>query len=94
MNFLSDAHSSDSPGSYVDAISKVCAAAQFLDAHLALLLGESHPSPYAVLDLDVQTHIQQRLRRTSDFFARDICSFILRDVGLLLDKHGASDLFD
>jgi len=60
------------------------------DSHLALIHGEAHPSPYAVLDTEVCSHIKLRLRRSSDFFAQVVCPFMIRDIGILLDKHGSS----
>lgn len=67
------------------------------DRHIALLSGESTApnatptpggSPYDSLNADAKTHVDARLRRASDFFGTVVCRFVLRDIGLLLDKHG------
>ena len=43
-----------------------------------------------MLDTEVCSHIKLRLRRSSDFFAQVVCPFMIRDIGILLDKHGSS----
>ena len=62
----------------------------YIDHHLYLLSGDAGISPYSTLGPDVRHNIEQRLRRTSDFFGSVICQFVMRDIGLLIDKHGVS----
>ncbi|SPO39386.1 uncharacterized protein PSFLO_04867 [Pseudozyma flocculosa] len=58
-------------------------AAEMADA----LPTPSHNSNvYSALPTELRAGIEARLRRSSDFFAKVILAFVLRDVGVLLDK--------
>lgn len=54
------------------------------DQHLVLLAAQD--GAFARLDPSEQQRTEAALRRASDFFAQVICRFILRDLGVLLDK--------
>lgn len=57
------------------------------DAHLELLLDKRGPQgPYAELTLIERARIEQRLKRASDFFGQVVCRFVMRDIGMLVDK--------
>lgn len=54
------------------------------DSHLILM--SDARSAYASLRPDERQRIEQRLRRLSEFFGQVICRFVMRDVGMLVDK--------
>lgn len=54
------------------------------DLHLDLLATNS--GPYSTLSPSDRARIEQRLKRASDFFGQVICRFVMRDVGMLVDK--------
>jgi len=84
---MTNAKSVDSPVLYVENLQRVFTHAQILDHHLSMISGDVVPSPYPNLDSDLRLQIEQRLRRSSDFFASVICRFVMRDISLLIDKH-------
>ena len=47
-------------------------------------------SIYSLLSPNDVARIEQRLKRTSEFFREVICSFVLRDLGILLDKRASA----
>ncbi|BGP43944.1 hypothetical protein JCM10449v2_008001 [Rhodotorula kratochvilovae] len=81
----------DSQATYVDAIAKVFRQAQTLDLHLSLLFPSPTDDPadsaYALLPATDRHRLERHLRRASEFFAQAVCRFVLRDVGVLLDKY-------
>ncbi|GAA5903390.1 hypothetical protein JCM5296_005636 [Sporobolomyces johnsonii] len=93
----------DSQATYVETISKVFKQAQCIDHHLALLLSVStipsatysdatpFPSPdssaYDLLPTPDKHRLERQLRRASEFFGQVVCRFVMRDVGVLLDKY-------
>ena len=58
------------------------------DRHLVALVDVE--SIYSLLSPTDVARIEQRLKRTSEFFREVICSFVLRDLGILLDKRAYS----
>jgi len=56
------------------------------------LATSSSPSAaaYRALTPSAQMHIEQRLRRSAEFFGQVIVVFVLRDLGLLMDKYAKS----
>ncbi|GEM11769.1 hypothetical protein Rt10032_c17g5786 [Rhodotorula toruloides] len=79
---------------YVDAVAKVFKQAQCLDPHLAFILTagsadavNSEDSPYTLLPAADQHRLERQLRKSSEFFNQVVCRFVLRDVGVLLDKY-------
>ncbi|GAA5967864.1 hypothetical protein JCM21900_003818 [Sporobolomyces salmonicolor] len=93
----------DSQATYVETISKVFKQAQCIDHHLALLLSvptassstysdaTPFPSPdssaYDLLPTPDKHRLERHLRRASEFFGQVVCRFVMRDVGVLLDKY-------
>lgn len=63
-----------------------CVLTTFRDADQHLVSLAEEDTPYAALTPLVRARIEQRLRRASDFFGQVINPFILRDLGILLDK--------
>ncbi|KAN0063058.1 hypothetical protein ACQY0O_004221 [Thecaphora frezii] len=92
----------DSPVIYIEGLARLFARAQILDKHLVCLLrsqgalnvvpadtsatATGWPDAYASLPTELKGGIESRLRRSSEFFANVILAFVLRDVGVLLDK--------
>lgn len=81
------ANSNDAPQSYVDALHRLCDAAQALDRHLMLVAG-GESSAYADLPAPLRSAISAKLQRASEFFSTVVCRWVLGDVAVLLDKHG------
>lgn len=84
----------DSQTTYVETIGRLCRQSQFIDHHLALLLSASSSSSpqtegsaYALLPLSEKHRLERQLRRASEFFGTVICRFVMKDIGLLLDKY-------
>jgi hypothetical protein len=48
------------------------------------------PSPYPELTTEVRNGIELNFKRVSEFYVKVVLRFVLRDLGFLLDKHGAS----
>lgn len=61
--------------------------AQVLDEHTKALM--SHPlSPaYASFSADVKGAVEVKLKRSSEFFASVVLTFVVRDLSQLLDKY-------
>ncbi|GAA5953609.1 hypothetical protein JCM3765_006917 [Sporobolomyces pararoseus] len=83
----------DSQATYVDTIARLFRQSQCIDHHLALLLSassstsQSEASAYALLPLSEKHRLERQLRRASEFFGTVVCRFVMKDVGLLLDKY-------
>ncbi|GAA5938654.1 uncharacterized protein JCM15063_005381 [Sporobolomyces koalae] len=82
----------DSQTTYVDTIARLFKHSQCIDQHLVVLLAataatSSDSSAYALLTLSDKHRVERQLRRASEFFGTVICRFVLKDIGLLLDKY-------
>jgi len=84
---MTNVKSLDSPTIYVDTLARLCQEAQVIDRHLSLVAGGTQPTVYDCLTAVKRGQIEQRFRRAADFFGSVICKFVMRDIGLLLDKH-------
>lgn len=77
----------DSPANYVVGLTKLFQQAQLLDEHTKALLA-SPPSPlYSSLSLDIRQALEIKLKRSSEFFASVVLTFVVRDLSQLLDKY-------
>jgi len=77
----------DSPASYVTGLTKVFQMAQVLDEHTKALLS-SPPGPlYASLSPDARQALEMKFKRSSEFFASVVLTFVIRDLSQLLDKY-------
>lgn len=56
-----------------------------IDDHHRLLA--SSMGSYASMPIDIRSHIEARLKRTSEFFCSVVIAFVIQDLGLLLDKY-------
>ena len=85
LDRVTNGRSLDSPAAYVDGLSRVFGQAQGIERHL-ILLGEGGAG-YAAMAEDERRRVEARLRRASEFFSATVCRFVLRDVGILMDKY-------
>ncbi|KAL8291643.1 hypothetical protein RQP46_001901 [Phenoliferia psychrophenolica] len=85
LDRVTNGRSLDSPATYIDGVTRVFRLAQSIDNHLVAIAAEDFS--YAELGQQETIRIQQGLRRASDFFGQVICQFILRDLGIFLDKY-------
>ncbi|KAF8587370.1 hypothetical protein K439DRAFT_1407789 [Ramaria rubella] len=77
----------DSPASYVLGLTKLFQQAQLLDEHTKALV-VSPPSPlYSSLSPDLRQPLELKLKRSSEFFASVVLTFVVRDLSQLLDKY-------
>ncbi|ORY55551.1 hypothetical protein BCR35DRAFT_271856 [Leucosporidium creatinivorum] len=84
LDRVANGRSLDKPDVYSEILAKVLRGANVIDLHLDLLATNS--GPYSTLSPSDRARIEQRLKRASDFFGQVICRFVMRDVGMLVDK--------
>jgi hypothetical protein len=85
---VSHVHSLDSPASYVQGLSRLFAQAQLLDEHSRAISMQPTAAPaYASLTPELRSAIESKLRRSSEFFATVVLTFVVRDMAQLLDKY-------
>jgi hypothetical protein len=84
---------------YVDALETFCLTSQLLDLHLANFTSSPNATPtpnapapnpdaYSKIPEPVRAQIKTRLVSASQFFGQVVVTVILRDLGLLLERHG------
>lgn len=79
-------YSMDSPTQYVALLQNLFDICQILDQHTAAILTPS-TLPYSRFSPAERERAENRLRLTSEFFARVVLTFVVRDLSLLLDKY-------
>ncbi|KAI0348695.1 hypothetical protein BDW22DRAFT_1341710 [Trametopsis cervina] len=84
---LTNAKNLDSPALYVQVLSKLFNQAQILDEHTKAVSMQPMAPLYVAFPPDVRTALEIKLRRASEFFAKVILTFVIRDMALLLDKY-------
>ncbi|OJT12621.1 hypothetical protein TRAPUB_10862 [Trametes pubescens] len=77
----------DSPALYVQGLSKLFQAAQILDEHAKAAAPQSLAPLYAAFPADIRASLDVKLRHASEFFAKVVLTFVIRDMALLLDKY-------
>ncbi|GAA5829258.1 hypothetical protein JCM3766R1_001038 [Sporobolomyces carnicolor] len=84
----------DSQVTYAETIARLFRQSQCIDHHLALLLwhsgsatGQPEVSAYTLLPASERHRLERQLRRASEFFGTVVCRFVMKDIGLLLDKY-------
>jgi len=77
----------DSPASYVTGLTKVFQQAQVLDEHTKALLSSPSSPLYASLSSDIRQVLEIKFKRSSEFFASVVLTFVVRDLSQLLDKY-------
>lgn len=77
----------DSPAAYVLGLSRLFSHAQLLDEHTRALSTQPASAAYAAFPSDVRIAAEAKLRRSSEFFASVVLTFVVRDLSQLLDKY-------
>jgi hypothetical protein len=77
----------DSPAAYVSSLEALFEATQILDEHTRAITAQPVAPVYAGLSPDARTALEAKLRHLSEFFARVVLTFVIRDLSLLLDKY-------
>ncbi|RPD63115.1 hypothetical protein L226DRAFT_451220 [Lentinus tigrinus ALCF2SS1-7] len=77
----------DSPALYVQGLSKLFLAAQILDEHTKAASPSAIAPLYAAFPPDIRAALDNKLRHASEFFAKVVLTFVIRDMALLLDKY-------
>ncbi|KAF8334004.1 uncharacterized protein EI90DRAFT_3050620 [Cantharellus anzutake] len=87
LDRMTNNKSFDSPSLYVNGLTKLFQQAQTFDEHIKAFSNSFLPTPYSALAPDLRHQIETRLRRSSEFFASVVLTWVIRDLGLLLDKY-------
>ncbi|KAK0465365.1 uncharacterized protein EV420DRAFT_954835 [Desarmillaria tabescens] len=77
----------DSPAAYVQGLRKLFLHAQLLDEHTKAISCQPVAPAYAAFPADIRTAADIKLRRSSEFFASVVLTFVIRDLSQLLDKY-------
>ena len=77
----------DSPALYVQGLSKLFQVAQILDEHTKAAAPQGTAPLYVAFPQDVRVALEMKLRHASEFFAKVVLTFVIRDMALLLDKY-------
>jgi hypothetical protein len=71
----------------VQALGRLFQAAQLLDEHCKAITMQPLAPAYAALPMECRLSAESKLRRTSEFFATVVLTFVVRDLAQLLDKY-------
>lgn len=77
----------DSPAAYVQGLRKLFEHAQLLDEHAKAVTSQPVAPAYASFSLDIRSAAEIKLKRSSEFFANVVLTFVIRDLSQLLDKY-------
>jgi hypothetical protein len=77
----------DSPAAYVQGLRKLFSHAQLLDEHAKAVTSQPVAPAYASFPVDIRTVVEIKLKRSSEFFASVVLTFVIRDLSQLLDKY-------
>lgn len=80
-------YSLDSPAAYVAGLTRLFLHAQLLDEHTRALAAQPVAPSYAAFPLEVRQTVEAKLKRSSEFFASVVLTFVIRDLSQLLDKY-------
>lgn len=80
-------NSLDSPALYVQGLSKLFMQAQILDEHTKAVSSQPPAPLYTNFPPELRTGLELKLRHASEFFAKVVLTFVIRDLALLLDKY-------
>jgi len=84
---LTNAKNLDSPAVYVQGLAKLFNQAQILDEHTKAVSMQPLSPLYLAFPSDVRIALELKLRHSSEFFAKVVLTFVVRDLALLLDKY-------
>ncbi|KAJ7597246.1 hypothetical protein C8J56DRAFT_1041454 [Mycena floridula] len=77
----------DSPAAYVQGLRKLFLHAQLLDEHARAVTSQPVAPAYASFPPDIRSAAEIKLKRSSEFFASVVLTFVIRDLSQLLDKY-------
>ncbi|KAF8898517.1 hypothetical protein BD779DRAFT_1431308 [Infundibulicybe gibba] len=77
----------DSPDAYVQGLRKLFLHAQLLDEHTRAVLSQPVAPAYEALPADIRGSAEIKLKRSSEFFASVVLTFVIQDLSQLLDKY-------
>ena len=72
---------------YVQGLSKLFAQAQILDEHTKAILQQPTAEVFKRFSPSLLAALELKLRHASEFFAKVVLTFVIRDMALLLDKY-------
>jgi len=84
---LTNGKNLDSPALYVQGLQRLFVQALILDEHTKAVSSTPVAPLYAAFPHDVRTALEYKLRHASEFFAKVVLTFVIRDLALLLDKY-------
>ncbi|PCH33485.1 hypothetical protein WOLCODRAFT_160098 [Wolfiporia cocos MD-104 SS10] len=84
---LTNGKNLDSPAMYVQGLSSLFQKAQILDEHTKAALSTPPAPLYAAFSPELRSALEYKLRHASEFFAKVVLTFVIRDMALLLDKY-------
>lgn len=85
LDRLTNAKNLESPGMYVQGLKQLFLHAQLLDEHTQAVLASA--PVYDAMPNNARNAAETKLRRSSEFFASVVLTFVIRDLSLLLDKY-------
>lgn len=84
---LTNGKNLDSPALYVQGLSKLFMQAQILDEHTKAISSQPVAPLYATFPPDLRSSLETKLKHASEFFAKVVLTFVIRDMAQLLDKY-------
>lgn len=77
----------DSPAVYVQGLAKLFHQAQILDEHTEAIFLRPVSQLYGSFPADLRAALEFKLKHASEFFAKVVLTFVIRDLAMLLDKY-------
>lgn len=87
---LTGLFSLDSPAGYVAALNRLFLAAELLDHHTKAAVAQPVAAVYGDLPAELRASTEAKLKHLSEFYARVVLTFVIRDLSLLLNKFAKS----
>ncbi|KAJ3790277.1 hypothetical protein GGU10DRAFT_303319 [Lentinula aff. detonsa] len=84
---LTNGKNLDSPAAYVQGLKKLFLHAQLLDEHTQAITSTPVAPAYGALPAEIRSAADLKLKRSSEFFASVVLTFVIRDLSMLLDKY-------
>lgn len=77
----------DSPAIYVQMLSRLFLQTQLLDEHTKAISAAPIAPAYAAFPMEMRVSLEAKLRHASEFFAKVVLTFVVKDLSMLLDKY-------
>ncbi|KAH8120260.1 hypothetical protein DFH11DRAFT_1739440 [Phellopilus nigrolimitatus] len=87
LDKLTNGKNLDSPTLYVQGLQRLFQLTQLLDEHTMALNSQPIAPVYGALATDLRMTLELKLKRSSEFFASVVLTFVIRDLSQLLDKY-------